>query len=210
MQCVMSTRAEKIKLLALGGLLPIAVQLLCIRTAPPATGPIGEQHIPATPDKRVPPDLHLELLSRLQHVEGVGARDLFHFAEAPPVNGMQSAQPPHQTGPTNISPAAVQTSPEVRRIPLVFYGYVLRPGAAPSAFVLDEDQVHVAKQGELIRGRYRLVRFSVKSVTVEDGLTGERQTIPIRSRCKESITARTSPAYSASAAHFPSCPHSPR
>jgi hypothetical protein len=180
MQCVMSTRAEKVKLLALGGLIPLAVQWICIRSSPPAAAPIGEQHIQGAPDERVPPDLHLEILSRLQHAEGVGARDLFHFVEAPPAGGGKSAQPPRRTGPANLTSAATHVSPEVRRIPLMFYGYILRPGATPTAFVLDEDQIHVAKQGELIRGRYRLVGFSAKSATVEDGLTGERQTMPLQ------------------------------
>ena len=178
----MISRSEKLKLLALGALASVAIQLVCMRvrqppgrrSQTPGVAPVG-----ATLADASPPELNLEALDRLQHVQVTISRDLFRFG--PPVHSATHPSPPPQT--TTDAPGAPlagrNSADPTRRFPLVFYGYALRQGSPPLAFVLQEDEIHITKQGELIQGRYRMIEFGIKSVTLEDGLTGDRLAVPI-------------------------------
>jgi hypothetical protein len=132
---------------------------------------------PSRVDDAVTTALDLTALARLQYVESAGRRDLFRFATAPHGTKVPLTTPQSTMKQAIVSTEPVQSAQE--EDPLVFYGYALRRGSAPSAFVLKDDEIYITREGELVQSRYRVIAVSFESVTVEDGLTGDRKKVPI-------------------------------
>jgi hypothetical protein len=65
-------------------------------------------------------------------------------------------------------------------ITLKYYGFSSPPGAGTkTAFFLDGEDILVAKEGETVKRRYRVVRIGVTSVVMEDTDSKRQQTIPL-------------------------------
>ncbi len=135
---------------------------------------------------RIDPALRLDLLAKAHSAEGSGGvRSLFEFGQAP-------APPPPKVPP--IVPTAPKITEDVKPptpaeppkppppppISLKFYGYA---GTAQSgqrrAFFLDGDEIFVAGENELVRGRYKIIRIGVNSAVVEDTVNKNQQTLPL-------------------------------
>lgn len=129
------------------------------------------------------PTLRLDLLAKVQTVNLAGGeRNLFQFGAAPPppvperkiIPTLPSAAPP---GTPNDPPSA-DVKPPPPPIPLKFYGYSTNPQpSVKRAFFLQGDEIVVAKEGELIQRRYKVVRVAVDSCVVEDTETKNQQTL---------------------------------
>ncbi|MGC9972007.1 MAG: hypothetical protein ABSE56_15620 [Bryobacteraceae bacterium] len=129
------------------------------------------------------PTLRLDLLAKVQTVNLAGGeRNLFQFGAAPPppvperkiIPTLPPAAPP---GTQNDPPAAV-VPPPPPPIPLKFYGYSTNPQpSVKRVFFLQGDEIVVAKEGELIQRRYKVVRVAVDSCVVEDTETKNQQTL---------------------------------
>jgi hypothetical protein len=135
---------------------------------------------------KVDPTLRRDLLAKLQAVESTGTgRNLFQFGQAPPKElpkgpepkvplkpltaVVASTEPPKPTGPPPPPP-----------INLKYYGYTSpRVGGLKTAFFLDGEDILVAKEGDTLKRRYRLVRIGVTSVVMEDTESKRQQTIPL-------------------------------
>jgi hypothetical protein len=162
------------------------------RTSPRARGGRGEEFHPVLRSKRpedridpatVDPTLRLDLLAKLQNTEASGTgRNLFQFG-APPVKAEALKQPEPKIIPKPMPPvvaAAPVGPPQPAPIPLRYYGSSSAPGSpAKTAFFLDGDEILMAKEGETVKRRYRVVRISVNSVLMEDTESKRQQTIPI-------------------------------
>jgi hypothetical protein len=64
-------------------------------------------------------------------------------------------------------------------IPLKAFGYAARPGEAKRVFLSRDQDIWVAKEGDVVDRRYRIVRINPNSVEVEDVLSNNRQSIPM-------------------------------
>src|SRR5260370_39474459 len=65
-------------------------------------------------------------------------------------------------------------------IPLKFYGYVNAAMQGPKpAFFLEGDDIHVVKEGDMVKRRYRIVRIGVNSAGVEDTTNKSHQTLQL-------------------------------
>lgn len=64
-------------------------------------------------------------------------------------------------------------------IPLKVFGYANRPGEAKRVFLSRDQDIWVAKEGDVVDRRYRIVRINPNSVEVEDVLSNNRQSIPM-------------------------------
>jgi hypothetical protein len=135
--------------------------------------------LPSRVDDAAKTALDLTALMRLQHVEQAGRRDLFRFAAAPSATKVRLTTSQSIKEEATASTVPVQLAKEADFSPLVFYGYALRRGSAPSAFVLKDDEIYITKEGELVQNRYRVTAVSLVSVTIEDGMTGDRKKVPI-------------------------------
>lgn len=137
---------------------------------------------------KVDPTLRLDLLAKVQSVtlEG-GSRNLFQFGVAAPVvpltpipkvgkipvNGPVAAAPP----PVAPGPPPVPQAPP---IPLKYYGFANAKGEPrKKAFFLDGEDILVAREGDTLKSRYKIVRIGVNSVEMEDIQFKTKQTLPL-------------------------------
>jgi hypothetical protein len=187
----MTAHAEKVQLLVLGALATIACELVYWRVRPAtemempcrSAAPAGESRmprvraIPGKHDRDLKAALDLGAIERLQHVAVAGKRNLFDY-----VRTRQAIELPVAASAgtvLHVDTMSPLDAPRQRRLPLVFYGYTKLRGSAPAVFVLLEDEIYVIRQGESIRGRYRLDGLSGDSITVMDKETGDRQALSI-------------------------------
>lgn len=135
---------------------------------------------PATID----PTLRLDLLAKVQEVTVRGGeRNLFQFGSAPlpktPEPKIIPKTPPATAPPVQATPSE-PVKPPPPPIPLKFYGYSqARPGEK-RAFFLDGEDIVVAREGEMVNRRYKIVRIGVNSVVVEDTQLSNQQTLPLQ------------------------------
>ncbi len=64
-------------------------------------------------------------------------------------------------------------------IPVKCFGYANRPGEPKRVFLSRDQDIWVAKEGDVIDRRYRIVRINANSVEIEDVLSNNRQSIPM-------------------------------
>jgi hypothetical protein len=81
---------------------------------------------------------------------------------------------PHPVVPVNPGP------PPPPPINLVFFGFANKPGEPKKVFLSQGDDVFIAKEGDIIDRRYKILRITPVSVEVEDVLNNNRQSIPLK------------------------------
>jgi hypothetical protein len=137
----------------------------------------------------IDPTLRLDLLSKLQDVKVEGSRrSLFDFSQPPapkpdPVKTAAAKPVPSPIVPVEPVKPAENTpppKPQAPPIPLKFFGY-LSPSGQPQkrAFFVEGEEIHVVREGDLVKRRYKIVRIGVNSVVVEDTQFGQQQTLPL-------------------------------
>lgn len=130
---------------------------------------------------RTDPTLRLELLARLQNMSEVSpGRSLFDFTTAPVAKidipdekiATKKVDPKAPAAePTPVVPAAPKgppPEPPPPAIPLKFYGFVQGQGGKRAFFRLGEEEIFMASEGQLVQGRYKIVRIGLSSAMVED------------------------------------------
>ena len=138
----------------------------------------------------IDPTLRLDVLAKLQNVTVEGTRrSIFDFSQAPPPKldpvKEAAAKPkvPSPIAPVKPVEQAVNAEPPkpaAPPIPLKFYGYVSPVGAPQKrAFFMEGEEIHVVKEGEMVKKRYKIVRIGVNSVVVEDTQFSSQQTLPL-------------------------------
>jgi len=134
------------------------------------------------------PTLHMEAMLVTEAVDYAGSgRNIFSATSVPlvaiatPVAGARpdkdkaAVEPPKPVScPPNCPP-----TPPPPPIPLKFFG-VVTSGDGRKAFLLYEDDVILAVQGDIVLRRYKVVTMSATSIQVEDLTSGNKQTIPLQ------------------------------
>lgn len=117
------------------------------------------------------PSLRFDLLKSSEDVtyKGTG-RNIFR-SEAPP-------PPIPQPLPADKQPA-VNTPPPPPPIDLKFYGFAGPKGGNKQIFLLKGEDIFLAKEGQIVDRRYKILRIGPTSVEVQDVLTNNTQTIPL-------------------------------
>jgi hypothetical protein len=124
--------------------------------------------------KSLDPRLRLDLLTSSEQVKyGGKGRDIFR-AQAEPVKIEQPKVSPFQR-----KPPVVDTPPPPPPIPLKYFGLASRPGEPTRIFLSEGDNIFVAREGEIVDRRYKIVRVTPNQVEVEDMLYNNRQSIPL-------------------------------
>ena len=135
---------------------------------------------PATVD----PTLRLDLLAKVQQAELAGpGRNVFQFGQAPP----KPLPPEPKVQLTKaVAPAAPPAPPKPAGPPapppinLRYYGFSSVAGSSTkTAFFLDGEDILVAKEGDTLKRRYRVVRIGATSVVMEDTESKRQQTLPL-------------------------------
>jgi hypothetical protein len=118
------------------------------------------------------PTLRFDLLKSSEDVTYKGAgRDIFRSqAEPPPIP--VPVKPAVQPGPPPPPPPPP--------IDLKFYGFASRKDGYKRIFLSKGEDIFIAKEGDIVDRRYKIVRIGQNSVDVEDVLTNNRQTLPLQ------------------------------
>lgn len=127
------------------------------------------------------PTLRLDVLEASRKVKyEAGGRNIFRMEEPPPPKPIASVRATPAPFPTPTP------TPPPPPIPLKFYGFANKPGEAKKIFLSEGDPqsstVFIAKQGDIVDRRYRVVQISASSVQIEDVLYNNKQTIPLTAR----------------------------
>lgn len=124
------------------------------------------------------PRLRLDLLKISEGVEYKGSgRDIFHgepdIAIPQPVEPGRLDQQGNVRTPVNTGP------PPPPPIDLKFFGYATHSGRHKSIFLAQGDSVFTAREGDIVAGRYRVMKINPTSVEIRDVLSNNTQTIPL-------------------------------
>ena len=118
------------------------------------------------------PTLRFDLLKSSEDVTYKGSgRDIFQNAAGTTAELPKPIQPVIDTGPP--------TPPPPPPIPLKFYGFTGNKSGPKQVFLSKGDDIFVAKEGQIIDRRYKILKIGPNSVEVEDVLTNNRQTLPL-------------------------------
>ena len=72
-----------------------------------------------------------------------------------------------------------QGPPPPPPINLKFYGFASKPGEPKAIFLSQGEDIFVAKEGDIVDRRYKVLHISPMSVEIEDVLNNNRQSIPL-------------------------------
>jgi hypothetical protein len=119
------------------------------------------------------PTLRFDLLKSSEDVTYNGSgRDIFRSqAEEPPIP--KPLPPDQQKG-------YVPPPPPPPPIPLKFYGFASRKDGNKRIFLAEGEDIFVAREGDIVNRRYKILHIGANSVDVQDVLTNyPPQTLPL-------------------------------
>ena len=131
-------------------------------------------------DSTLDPRLRLDILAVSQSKKyEAGGRNIFR---------MEEQQISKMIGParlTEMGPPAPPTptpTPPPPPIPLKFYGFASKGSDPKRIFLADEGEVFVARQGDIVERKYKVIQINNTSVVIEDMLNSNRQTIQVTAK----------------------------
>lgn len=140
----------------------------------PASQRSNQKTIATTWKPSLDPRLELKSLERSEAIEYKGSgRNIFQMAAEPVI--------PQPVAPAVIknAPPPVYTPPPPPPINLKFYGFATKNGGQKSIFLSQDGSVFVAKEGDIIARRYKVIRINQSSVEILDMLSSNKQTIAL-------------------------------
>jgi len=134
---------------------------------------------PQVVDSTLDPRLRLDILGASQNKKYEAGRNIFVMQEVK-VEGPKFPVRGGEYGPPAPTPLPTPTPPPP--INLKFYGFASKPNEPKRIFLADEGEVFVAKQGDIVERKYKVVQINNTSVIIEDVLNNNRQPIPLTAR----------------------------
>ncbi len=123
------------------------------------------------------PSLRMDKLERIHKVEySGGGRNIFDRRPPPP-----HSPPPAPAGAASSTPQGTAPPPEPPlQVPFKYYGYVSDPrtGRRRGCFTNGEE-VWIVAEGELIQGRFKLLRIGNTVAELEEVNSGRKATLPL-------------------------------
>jgi hypothetical protein len=165
------TRVWLLGALAVALVALVAYQMWPENTAPPTAPTPARRTGPARAGAARGELDPAELKVRLEALEakapdlGEGARNPFRFQPPPAPPPPKAGPPVTPTGPP--PPPPPPPPPQIPPIPLRFMGTVEKPGLTLAALTDCKGFSYAGREGEIIDGRYRLVKIQVESVILE-------------------------------------------
>jgi len=125
------------------------------------------------------PDVHLDALESDRPKPGQTDRDLFRFKPKTPPPPPRVVSPPPQPSTAPPTPTGPPPPPPVPPITLKFIGVMESPTQAQKIAVLSDGRgaPFYGKEGEIVDGRYRILKIGVESVEIAYADGRGRQTI---------------------------------
>ena len=173
-------RRNQMVLLAVAVVLGAVLYELWPRTAAsglPASNVRGSARAPGGEAAVVAPEVHLEALEQERPKPSEVERDLFRFkpraSPVPPPAPPTTARPP-----VPIAPSGPPPPPPVPPIALKFIGVLEAPDSARRVAVLSDARgVYHGLEGDIIEGRYRILKIGTESIDLAYADGRGRQTI---------------------------------
>ncbi len=120
------------------------------------------------------PSLRLDLLKESEDTKYEGAgRNIFRVLVEIPKIVKPPVNPEPAPGPAAYVP------PPPPPINLTFYGFATPTGGTKRIFLAKGEDVFIAKEGDIVDRRYKVVRISQNAVEILDVLSNNRQSIPL-------------------------------
>lgn len=120
------------------------------------------------------PTLRLDLLKSSEDTKYAGTgRNIFRVFVEPPPKPVAPVVTQQASAPQAYVP------PPPPPINLVFYGFATPVGGAKRVFLAKNEDVFIAKEGDIVDRRYKVVRISPNAVEILDVLSNNRQSIPL-------------------------------
>jgi hypothetical protein len=128
------------------------------------------------------PDVHLEALQQERPKPGDVDRNLFRFKEkaAPPPPPVPVTQPPapEPAPPVPVVPSGPPPPPPAPPIPFKFIGILEVPGQSRRVAILSDPRgVYHGREGDIIEGRFRILKIGTESIEMAEVDGRGRQTI---------------------------------
>lgn len=96
---------------------------------------------------------------------------------------MAQAEIPQPVAPASPDKGSLATLPQGPPPPppinLKFYGFASKPGEPKAIFLSQGEDIFVAKEGDIVDRRYKVLHINPMSVEIEDVLNNNRQSIPL-------------------------------
>jgi len=140
-----------------------------------ASAPAAQKKSGGVPSIRnLDPTVRTDRLAASQKVQYEGGRrNIFSMEEPLPPEIKQ----------TTITTVVQQTPPQQVYVPppitVKFYGFSSRSGETKRVFLADGDDIFVAKEGDVINRKYKVVQIMNSAVVIEDLLNNNKQQIPL-------------------------------
>jgi hypothetical protein len=130
------------------------------------------------------PWIHLDRLKSPNPAVGLGRRNIFGYGvTAPPPVEYTEAPPEIYTPPPITMPPGPTPTPAPPPLTLKFMGVAQPEGGKKIALLLTEQkEILHGREGDVLAGRYRIVKIGLESVEVEEVTTGQKQSIAIGGR----------------------------
>ncbi len=118
------------------------------------------------------PSLRFDLLKSSEDVtyKGTGRNIFRSEAPLPPI-----PQPDHSAFKSDTPPPPPPPPPSG----LKFYGFAGPRNGTKKVFLLKGEDIFLAKEGDVVDRRYKVVRVGASSVEIEDVLTNHTETLPL-------------------------------
>ncbi len=130
-------------------------------------------------DSTLDPRLRLDILAASQNKKyEAGGRNIFRMEELNRSKRHCGCQRPYGPEP----PPTPTPTPPPPPIPLKFYGFASKSSEPKRIFLADEGEVFVARQGDIVERKYKVIQINNTSVVIEDMLNSNRQTIPVTAK----------------------------
>ncbi len=119
------------------------------------------------------PTLRTDLLKSSEDTKYEGKGRNIFMAQAEPL--------PEVTKPVINTPPPVvnQGPPPPPPINMKFIGFASKPGEQKKIFLMQNEDVFVASEGEIVNRRYKIVKINPNNVEIEDVLNNNHQSIPL-------------------------------
>ena len=128
----------------------------------------------AAPERSLDPTLRYDWLKASEETkyEGTG-RNIFRAEVEIPQPVMNPVKQPEVVDNTPPPP------PPPPPINLKFFGFASHPGEPKKIFLSQGEDIFVAREGDIVDRRYRIVHITPNAVEIEDVLNNNRQSIPL-------------------------------
>jgi hypothetical protein len=127
------------------------------------------------------PRLRLDILAAAQSKKYEAGRNIFRMEEAPIQAAIAGVRPLKGAYTVDAPPTPTPTPPPPP-IPLKFYGFASKSNEPKRIFLDDEGEVFIARQGEIVERRYKVIQINNTNVVIEDALNNNRQTVQLTAK----------------------------